>query len=110
MLNFTGMLKAPGIEKPASYVATYSDGFKLERKEIEAPNRMVAYAIASMRPPLGCALTKLRKKKAPRCQAVPSFDERVDVKLTRVLSSVYINTDLACRMVMDEIRDMARSA
>lgn len=108
MLNFTGMLSAPNIEQTPVFVATYSDGFSLKRKEIHAPTRMAAYAIATRRPPLGCTLTQLRKKKSPREQAVPTLEEKVDVKLTRALSSIYANTDVAVRFVMDELRVMAR--
>lgn len=64
MLNLTGMLKAP--EQPAPlvrYVATYSDGFSLRRKEINAPNRLVAYAKAKAYGPDGCQLTQLRKQR-----------------------------------------------
>ncbi len=39
MLNFTGKLSAPNIEQPPVFVATYSDGFNLKRKEIHAPTR-----------------------------------------------------------------------
>lgn len=108
--NFLGMLKAPDLEQPPVFVATYSDGFNLKRKEIQAPSRMVAYSIAVVRPPLGCTLTQLRKKKAPRIQAGQTLDEKVDVKLTRVLASVYGNTDVAARFVRDEIRAMANTA
>ena len=62
MLNFLGLLKAP--EQPAPlvrYVATYSNGFGLQRREIDAPSRLAAYAIARVRPPEGCELTQLRK-------------------------------------------------
>lgn len=110
MLNFTNMLKAPELEQPITYVATYSDGFGLKRKEIEAPTRLSAYAIATGRPPLGFTLTSLRKKKTERKPAFKTLADRIDVKATRALSSIYTNTDLACRFVMDEIRAMAASA
>jgi len=111
MLNFTGMLTAPNIEQPPVFVATYSDGFNLKRKEIHAPTRMAAYAIAVGRPPLGCALTQLRKKKEPRAQTpVPTLEEKVDVNMTRALAGVYANTDIAARFVMDEIHGMATKA
>lgn len=109
--NFLGMLKAPDLEQPPVFVATYSSGFGLTRKEISAPNRLAAYAIASMRPPEGHTLTQLRKKKsftAPR-RPVVSLEESVDVKLTRALVGVYANTELACRFVAAEIHGMARS-
>jgi len=62
MLNFLNMLKAPEQPAPlALYVATYSNGFGLQRKEIHAPTRLAAYAIAQVRPPEGCELTQLRK-------------------------------------------------
>ena len=61
MLNFLGMLKAP--EPQALYVATYTDGFNLRRREIAAPTRLAAYAIARVRPPEGCTLSHLRKKR-----------------------------------------------
>ncbi len=90
MLNFTGMLTAPNIEQPPVFVATYSDGFNLKRKEIHAPTRMAAYAIAVGRPPLGCALTQLRKKKEPRAQTpVPTLEEKVDVNMTRALALLH---------------------
>lgn len=110
MLNFTGMISAPNIEQPPVFVATYTDGFNLKRKEIHAPNRMTAYAIATRRPPEGSTLTQLRKKKAPRMQVAPTLEEKVDVKLTRALAGVYANTDAAARFVMDEIRSMAQEA
>lgn len=110
MLNFTGMLSAPNIEQPPVFVATYSDGFNLKRKEIHAPNRMAAYAIATRRPPEGSTLTQLRKKKAPREQDAQTLDEKVDVKLTRALAGVYANTDAAARFVMEELRALAKGA
>lgn len=110
MLNFTGMIPAPDIEQPPVFVATYSDGFNLKRKDIHAPNRMVAYSIAVVRPPLGCTLTQLRKKKSARSQVGPTLEEKVDVKLTRALASVYANTDVAARFVMDELHAMAQGA
>ncbi len=110
MLNFTGMLTAPNVEQPPVFVATYSDGFNLKRKEIHAPTRMAAYAIAVVRPPLGCTLTQLRKKKSVRLHPAPTLEEKVDVKLARALSSVYANTEVAARFVMDEIHTMAQGA
>lgn len=110
MLNLTGKLSAPNIEQPPVFVATYSDGFNLKRKEIHAPNRMAAYAIATRRPPEGSTLTQLRKKKAPREQAAQTLDEKVDVKLTRALAGVYANTDVAARFVMEELRALAKGA
>ena len=110
--NFLGMLSAPDIEQPLVFVATYSSGFGLTRKEISAPTRLAAYATASMRPPEGHTLTNLRKKKsftAPR-RPVVSLEESVDVNLTRALAGVYANTDLACRFVAAEIRYMASGA
>lgn len=62
MLNFLGMLKAP--EPQALYVATYTDGFNLRRRDITAPTRLAAYAIARVRPPEGCTLTHLIKNRA----------------------------------------------
>lgn len=108
--NFLGMLKAPELAQDPVFVATYSDGFGLKRKEITAPNRLVAYAIASMRPPLGHTLSQLRKKKSPYAtpaKPVEPLEEAVDVKLTRALVSIYANTDLACRFAAEEIRSMA---
>ena len=110
MLNFTGKLSAPNIEQPPVFVATYSDGFNLKRKEIHAPTRMAAYAIATRRPPEGATLTNLRKKKSPRQQASQTLDEKVDVKLTRALAGVYANTDAAARFVMEELRELAKGA
>lgn len=110
MLNFTGTLAAPNLEAPPVFVATYTDGFNFKRKEIHAPTRCAAYAIAVGRPPLGCTLTNLRKKKAPRPQAEPTRDDQVDVKLTRALYGIHANTDAACRMALDEIHDMVRRA
>lgn len=104
MLNFTGLVKAPYIDHPPTYVATYSDGFNLRRKEIHAPTRMAAYAIATGRPPAGCTLTQLRKKKSPTTPKLPSLAERVDVSLTRALFGVYANTDVAARMAIDEMK------
>lgn len=109
MLNFTNMLSAPDIEQIPVFVATYSSGFGLKRKEISAPHRLAAYAIASMRPPEGHTLTNLRKKKSPRAMSRPTLEENVDVKLTRALAGIYANTDMACRFVQEEIRATARS-
>lgn len=109
MINFTGMLSAPEIQQPTVFVATYSDGLGLVRKEIEAANRFTAYAIASRRLPGNLPLTNLRKKKQPRTSPELSLDERVDIKLTKALSGIYTNTDLAARFVMDELREMARA-
>lgn len=111
MLNFTNMLSAPEVSRPPVFVATYSDGFGLKRKEIEAPTRLAAYAIATGRPPLGHTLTQLRKKKGSGKEVV-SIDmaDSVDVKLTRALAGIYANTDLACRFAANELHDMARRA
>lgn len=108
MLNFAGMLSAPDAEQAPVFVATYSDGFNLKRKEIHAPTRMVAYAIANGRPPSGCTLTQLRKKKSPRQSMTQTLEEKVDVKLTRALAGIYANTDLAARFALEEIRDMTQ--
>lgn len=108
MLNFTGMLSAPDVERQPVFVATYSDGFGLKRKEIEAPNRFTAYAIATRRPPAGHELTGLHKKKAPRQQSRQTLDEKVDVKLTRALAGIYANTDIAARFVLAELHQLAR--
>ena len=62
--NFTGMLKAPAVSDPMPiFIATYSDGFGLTRKEITAPNRFNAYAKARVYAPDGHTLTHLRQKK-----------------------------------------------
>ena len=62
MLNFLGLLKAPDQPAPlARYVATYSNGFGLQRREIDAPSWQAAYAIARVRPPEGFELTHFRK-------------------------------------------------
>ena len=65
MLNLHGMLRAPTepVNTPV-FVATYSNGFGFERKEITAPNRFSAYAKAKVYIPDGCTLTHLRQKKA----------------------------------------------
>lgn len=64
MLNLHGMLRAPTEPAPAPvFVATYSNGFGLTRKEITAPNRFSAYAKAKVYMPDGCTLTHLRMKK-----------------------------------------------
>ena len=64
MLNFLGMLKAPENPTPLPcFVATYSNGFGLHRREITAPSRLAAYAIATTRPPDGYTLTQLRKQR-----------------------------------------------
>lgn len=110
MLNFTGLVKAPYIDHPPIYVATYSDGFNLRRKEIHAPTRLAAYAIATGRPPLGCTLTQLRKKKSPAAPKLPSLAERVDVSLARALFGIYANTDAAARFAAAELRSMAAEA
>ena len=64
MLNLDGMLRAPTepVNTPV-FVATYSNGFGFERKEITAPNRFNAYAKAKVYMPDGCTLTHLRMKK-----------------------------------------------
>lgn len=105
--NFTGMLSAPSVSRIPVYTATYSDGFNLVRKEIEAPNRTVAYAIATRRPPEGHCLTNLRKKKSFGVSEIASLDERVDVALTRMLYSIYANTDAAARFALAEIKASA---
>lgn len=62
--NFTGMLKAPTVAEPSPvFVATYSNGFGFQRKEITAPNRFSAYAKAKVFGPEGHTLTHLRQKK-----------------------------------------------
>lgn len=109
MLNFTGLLTAPEVERQPVFVATYSSGFGLVRREIEAPNRFTAYAIATRRPPAGHELTGLHKKKSPRQQARQTLEEKVDVKLTRALAGIYANTDVAARFVLEELQQMARS-
>lgn len=38
------------------------------------------------------------------------FEKRIDALLARVQHSIYTNTDLACRFVLDEIHDMASRA
>lgn len=106
--NFLGMLSAPVVDRPPVFVATYSSGFGLVRREIEAPNRLTAYAIATRRPPDGHELTGLRKKKAPRQQSRQTLEEKVDVKLTRALSGIYANTDRAARFVLEELHQIAR--
>lgn len=64
MLNLHGMLKAPTPAEPAPvYIATYSNGFGLQRREITAPNRFSAYAKAKVYKPEGHTLTNLRMKK-----------------------------------------------
>ena len=64
MLNLHGMLRAPADPVPAPvFIATYSNGFGFERKEITAPNRFNAYAKAKVYMPDGCTLTHLRMKK-----------------------------------------------
>lgn len=64
ILNLHGMLKAPvSVDPLPVYIATYSDGFGLKRKEITAPNRFAAYAKARVYGPSGHTLTNLRKKK-----------------------------------------------
>lgn len=108
--NFTGMLSAPSVSRVPVYTATYSDGFGLVRKEIEAPNRTVAYAIATRRPPEGHRLTNLRKKKSFGVSDVASLDERVDMAMTRALYSIYTNTDTAARFARAEIKASAMAA
>ena len=108
--NFLGMLCAPAIEQPPVFIATYSDGFGIKRREITAPDRLAAYAIATRRPPGGATLTGLRKKKAPSAPKRPSLEERVDIACTRALYGIYRNTDIAARFVLDEIRGMAQGA
>lgn len=67
MLNFTGLLKAPEHPSPlALYVATYNNGFGLQRREITAPSRFVALAIASTRIPDGFTLSHLRRQRGKR--------------------------------------------
>lgn len=64
MLNLHGMLKAPAASDPLPvFVATYSNGFGLTRREITAPNRFNAYAKARVYAPDGHTLTHLRQKK-----------------------------------------------
>lgn len=105
--NFTGMLSAPTVTQAPVFMATYSNGFGIVRKEIEAPNRTVAYAIATRRPPEGHQLTNLRKKKSPAAITQPSLDERIDVAMTRALYSIYTNTDTAARFASAEIKASA---
>lgn len=64
MLNLQGMLRAPAVADPLPvFIATYSNGFGLMRKEITAPNRFSAYAKAKVFGPDGHTLTHLRQKK-----------------------------------------------
>jgi len=64
MLNLHGMLRAPTEPAPAPvFVATYSNGFCLVRKEITAPNRFSAYAKAKVYALDGHTLTHLHQKK-----------------------------------------------
>ena len=64
MLNLHGMLKAPAGAGPIPiYIATYSNGFGFQRREITAPNRFSAYAKAKVYKPDGHTLTNLRMKK-----------------------------------------------
>ncbi len=107
--NFTGMLRATDIEQPPVFIATYSDGFGIKRREITAPDRLAAYAIATRRPPGGATLTGLRKKKAPATPKRPSLNERVDIACTRALYGIYRNTDIAGRYALAEISTLARS-
>ena len=65
MLNLHGMLRAP--TEPAQapvFVATYSNGFGFERKEITALDIIGAYFKATDYKPEGHTLTHLRQKKA----------------------------------------------
>ena len=67
MLNLHGMLKAPTIANPSPvFIATYSDGFGLTRKEFTAPTRFSAYAKAKVYGPAGHTLTHLRQKKGSK--------------------------------------------
>lgn len=106
--NFLGMLRAPDIEQPPVFIATYSDGFGIKRREITAPDRLAAYAIATRRPPGGATLTGLRKKKAPSAPKRPSLEERVDIACTRALYGIYRNTDIAGRYAVIELNNMAK--
>ena len=64
MLNLHGMLKAPTADEQAPvYIATYSNGFGFQRREITAPNRFSAYAKARVYGPDGHTLTNFRMKK-----------------------------------------------
>ena len=64
MLNLQGMLKAPiSTDQAPVFIATYSNGFGLTRKEITAPNRFAAYAKAKVYGIDGHTLTHLRQKK-----------------------------------------------
>ena len=64
MLNLHGMLKAPTVsDKSPVFVATYSNCFGFQRKEITAPNRFAAYAKAKVYALDGHTLTHLRQKK-----------------------------------------------
>ena len=76
MLNLHGMLRAPAEPVPAPvFVATYSNGFGFERKEITAPNRFSAYAKAKVYMPDGCTLTHLRQKKSTNKFTGPVTDD-----------------------------------
>lgn len=110
MLNFTGMLSAPEIDQMPVYVATYSDGAGLVRKEIEAPSRLAAYAIATRRPIGNLPLTGIHKKRAPRQQPRQTLAEKVDVKLTRALFGIYRNTDIAARFAIEKLQAEAAAA
>lgn len=64
MLNLHGMLKAPAAAEPQPvFIATYSNGFGLTRREITAPTRFNAYDKARVHAPDGHTLTHLRQKK-----------------------------------------------
>lgn len=64
MLNLHGMLRAPAepVKAPV-FVATYSNGFGFERKEITAPDSFWAAIQARAYTPDGHTLTHLRLKK-----------------------------------------------
>lgn len=67
MLNLQGMLRAPTVaDQSPVFIATYSNGFGFQRKEITAPNRFSAYAKAKAFGPDGHTLTHLRQKKGSK--------------------------------------------
>ena len=62
--SFGHLLKSPAEPVPAPvFVATYSNGFGFERKEITAPDSFLAAIQARAYTHDGCTLTHLRMKK-----------------------------------------------
>lgn len=64
--NRSQKARALVVEKESIYIATYSNGLDLRRKDTPAASRLAAYELARKRAPSGFKLTALRLKKGSK--------------------------------------------